>query len=510
MTAPHNHVLNTASAGLGWRRAARWLLRGLLALLLALVAIAAAWVLSNLQDASPVPRPAALALPTAQVSPDRNAAFAMQGLFAAADKDPAQVGRALWALEQEQAQQLFDQAAVAPTPEAIATKQQQLLQATGPLLVVAKTAPWSCDELATNCWATYLAQSDALTLQRQGMALLGARCEALVANPTWVFEELLPSRWHPSAFFDVHLQATYFCGKWWRTAAALAQQRGDAAQALIDLTKANTWHRSVLAGSRSLVAQVVAQTLMRRQLAVVAGVAAQSPAGAPRLLPLLAPLGAPEDDVRRWVSLEAAYNRATLELSFRSNERVDNAIDAEPLPWPLKAIDSASRWLMVHQISLHPQRTLQSVDEGWLALLQELSAGLPNAVLARRQAWASAEAETSTLSWLDFAWRNPVGQLLAGIHRSGYDSYLTRPLDLRLHLQAVTLAVQAQAAQVPPAARAAWAQQQPLWAALQERASWAADGNSLQVRSWAADRVPPGGTVAPRDQIHVSLLPAIP
>ena len=66
----------------------------------ALFLLVAAWVLSNLNDIDPVPRPAVLALPAPRLAEANNAFFALVGLRAQADRDAAVVGRALWRLRE--------------------------------------------------------------------------------------------------------------------------------------------------------------------------------------------------------------------------------------------------------------------------------------------------------------------------------------------------------------------------------------------------------------------------
>jgi hypothetical protein len=490
----------------GWQAAWRWLLRSAVALVLLVMAVATAWVLSNLQDAGPVPRPAALAPPTQQLSPDRNAAFALAGLFAAEGKDPAHAGRALWAAEEAQVQQLLK------TGRLIGPDMPNTPSA-GARLAVAQGTPWVCEGLTTPCWAVWRGQSTALVTQRESMATLGARCEALVpANPQqkpgFEFEELLPKGWHPSGSFVSHAHASTFCAKWLHTGAALAQQQGRKADAVQLMHRASQLHRALLAGSHTLVAQSVADPQLRRHLAMVAAMAAQTPAWAADLAPLLAPLGAPEARVRRWIVAEAAYNQGALAAmapnSAQSAGLADYPSGDPPSPWHTRVVSAVTDWLTTHHIGWHPQRTMQLFDARWLAQLQQLDAGLPSALGSSSQ--PLRQGGDSPLRW----WHNPAGRMVVEITEGAYTSYLRRPLDLQLHQEAVALALQVHSQQVPAAARAAWAQQQPVSATLRERLSWAADGSSLQVRSWAADALPAGETLPERDRIHVLLQPAIP
>ncbi len=80
------------SAAAGWRQAWRWLRRTLLAVLLLLVAVVLAWVATHWRDADAQPRPAELALPPPTLPAQRNLAYTLMGLQAAADPHPNCVG----------------------------------------------------------------------------------------------------------------------------------------------------------------------------------------------------------------------------------------------------------------------------------------------------------------------------------------------------------------------------------------------------------------------------------
>jgi hypothetical protein len=257
---------------------------------------------------------------------------------------------------------------------------------------------------------------------------------------------------------------------------------------------------------------MVANRISHHHLAAVANMAAHEPGLAANMAPLVPPLAAPEGAVRRWIATEAATNQWFIAAIARTPAGTGdaptgtdpNASETGPSSWAIRAFSAASDWLMHHRISFHPERTLQLLDGRWLALLRQLDKGLPSAVAG--SGLNLTPGGDSPLCW----WRNPVGRLLVEIGDSGYTSYLRRPLDLQLHQEAVALALQVHSQQVPAAARAAWAQQQPLSAALQGRITWAADGSSLQVRSWAVDALPAGETPPERDRIHVLLQPATP
>ncbi len=448
------------AAGKG-RRAGLVLAAALLALLLA-----AAWVLTNLSDAAPTPRPAELALPQPRLAPERNAAFVLLGLHAAADRDAGRAGREVWALRQK--------AGNGPEPAALAAQQAAL---TGTPLAQPQGAPWDCNALAEDCVAVYRDRADALAVQRQVVAAQGARCDALVdsAQPDKALslEELLPAAWTPTAELASHLDAANVCAQWFNTGAVLAHRQGRRDEALRLLARSSQWHRTLIAGSHTLLAQMSAHDMARRYLRVVSGLAAQEPALAAQLLPLAASFGAPEQLARRWVVTEAAFSHG----AFRATAPAAEGWSLQRLLW-------------------QRERTLQLMDQQWLGLLKRVDAGLPGAL-------ASTGPEDDP-SWLR-GWRNPAGRAQVDLARPAYNGYLARHLDLELHREAAALALNVQRLAIAPAARADWARQQALSPALQQRLSWSADGRTLSVRKWSADSEPAGQPAEPRHRIDITL-----
>jgi len=493
------------------RPAGRW--RGLgrvaLGLVAAVAVVVLAWMASNWRDAAVQPRPAELALPAAQVPATRNIYFALLGLQAAADRDPAKAAQALWQSQMELAQTLqnaADPAAREATLLARVAEERQILGS--PLASLPAGEPWDCDELATDCVALWLDKAEAGAQQRQALQLLGTRCDATVdalqPGQSGAFEEVLPTHWHVATQPMGLMSATVLCSRWQHSAAVLAFRQGRKEEAWRLLARSNHWHRVLLAGSHTLVTRHFMHSVLRRHLAVVTGLVAQDPAWAAQAVPLLAPFGAPQAGVRRWMVAEAALQHATLK-SISSDDLSPASVSAAGAGtngWAetAKAVVTAPLdWLHRHHIGWHPERTAQAQDQQWGQRIKQLDAGLPAAVAAARG--GPTEADSSLFRW----WLNPAGRLIVEVTRSAYDGYLRRPLDLDLHRETALLGLNALRLGIAPKARAAWAQQQPASPALRERLAWSADGRSLSVRPWAADGLINGQDAQPNERIVITL-----
>jgi hypothetical protein len=369
------------------RQVWRWVWRAGLALLLLVLSVFAAWVLSNLQDASPVPRPAVLALPAQQVAPEHNAFFVLMGLNAAADRDPAQVGRELWALDEVWSPRLMA-AALSGAAEALGEQRDaEVGRITGKPVATANGGVFGCDSSIIDCVAQYRAQSAALVQQRQGMTTQGARCEALADRLTndeksqtattlpLQFEEVLPAALYPGSNIGAHLRSANFCGQWLLASAALAQQQSNKDQALLQVTRSQRLQQALLTGSRSVIAQMVAVRSTRRHVAFVATLAAHNPAWSAELLPLMPALEAPEPAARRWVAVEAAMGQAALAAVRTDDEALSRPPKGQAPESALQAalaeaVERLMNWLAHHHIGWHPQRTAQLADRQWLAFWQ--------------------------------------------------------------------------------------------------------------------------------------------
>ncbi len=498
----------------GWRLVLHWGRRAVWAVLLLLAVVALAWVASNWRDADPQSRPVELLLPAPLLVPEKNMAFALLGLHAAVDRDPARVGRELWLLDQHSAAErqalrqrrpLAD-AAIKAADEAHTA---QRLRVSGPLLAGAAGEPWACHASQSDCVARYLAQADKLAQQRQQMAVLGARCDAALeavadvkpaSHTPPAFEELLPADLHPGAPFAGHASNANTCARWWQTGAVLAYRQGRKDESLRLLRRSQQLHLALQNGSHSLLAQMLANSLARRHFSFVSGLAAQAPDWASDLLPLLASAAPPEQLARRWVVLESALGHAVLKATSPASGRARWGDGADPTaPVADRAIALMGNWLQAHQIGWHPERSVQLLDRQRLELLQQVDAGLLAALKLQR-----APASDSSRSW-PWAWRNTMGRVMVELSNGHYGTYLRRHLDLELHREAATLALNAQRLKMAPAARATWARQQPTTAELQGRISWSADGATLQVRSWVEEGLSGGEQLRPDEFISIRL-----
>ena len=499
-----------ADAGTTGRR----LVLGFAGLLLLLILFVLAWVLSNLNDADPQPRPAALALPQAQVPAAQNSAFALMGLFAAADRDPAQVGRAMWAEETRVAQALQDPQAIqtpqtfARRSEVLQEREKALASLQGARLSPPAVEPWTCNPLQSDCVVALLAKPDLLAQQRQSAAVLLSRCDALLdpsrPDKALPFEEVLPMHWHTATPLAGHASAAAVCMQGWQAAAVLAFRQGLKDEAWRLTARSNALLRTLLAGSHNLVSQSVLQGLLGRHLAFVSQLLAQDPARAQQALPLVAAWGAPEQFVRRWVLVEAAFSQAALKeaaagASLGADLPAGNPPDSALGAWFEGAERRVQAWLVSHHIGWHPERSAQLLDQQWLGLLKQVDGGLPAALTAGPA--GLQDGNTSVLRW----WRNTLGRAAAELVPAAHNEHIRRALDLELRREATALAVNALRLQVAPAARAAWAQQQTLSPALAERLQWSADGRSLAVRPWAADAAPASVAVPERHRIGITL-----
>ncbi len=495
-------------------------MRGLLALLLLLTAVLVAWLSSNWRDADPQPRPVELALPQPRLSLERNTAYALMGLRAAADRDAAKVGRALWVAELQTAEQLRQGLNAADTEAALQAGAAQHLRTAGPLLANASGDPWDCDGLQDECVPRYLAKTDVLAQQRQLMAVQGGRCDAIFdalmepqqpAKSALAFEEVMPAVWHPAVPVARHVSNTNTCGRWWQTGAALSYRQGRKDEALRLLARSHRFQQALQVGSQTLQAQMVALGVARRHLGFISGLAAQSPDWAPDLLPLVTAAEPPEQQARRWVVVESALAYASLKAVGAGADAAQTAQTAqagqtasagaadESASWPGRALDRLVDWLQMHQIGWHPERSAQLLDQQRLRLLQQVDAGLPEALKAQR----GFDARYGhPLLW---AWRNPIGHAVVETSNGHFGSYMRRQLDLELHREAAAMALNAQRLKIAPAARAAWALQQPATPALQGRISWSADGRTLTVRSWAEDGLAAGQPPQPPVRIAITL-----
>lgn len=451
-------------------RVIAWLVGGLLLLV-------GAWVLSNLHDIDPVPRPAALALPAPSVADEANAFFALVGLQAAADRDPAAAGKASWLAELAHAARW--RPPIEPTAAVQRDREDQA--AMGVRLPGPAGPPLVCNSDSRHCAQAWIDQADKLAVQRQALATTGQRCEALLGE-SFRFEERLGPMQSVIEPIARHASPAATCSRWLQSGAVLAWARGRPADALALLVKADRLNRGLLAGSHSLIGQVIALRLAHDTQLTIATLALRDRAMAVPLATLLAPPPDPVQAVRRWIATEAAFQRGMMADASRTCLSVADVVDKDQLSWWQAREGQITSLVCRHHIGLHPERTLAALDGVWLRKFAALDAGLPAAIL-RLSADRKAANDTGLLVLL--TWRNPFGNLLISVAEPGYDSYLARHADLELQRETALLAMQAVSIAAPE--RTAWTARQTLSPLAQGRLSWDTEGDTLSARPWQQD-----------------------
>ena len=156
----------------------------------------------------------------------------------------------------------------------------------------------------------------------------------------------------------------------------------------------------------AIVALIALVVVVLSLESVLAALGVRDPGLGAALKPLLAPLPDPLEGIKRWMVVEAAYQRGAIEDIER--QRVDVSTSAD--------VDLAA-WLARHRIGWHPQRTLAHSDAHWLRSMQRLDAGLHAAIDAfAREAADDAHND----AWHGLTWVNPVGSILIGVARPAY------------------------------------------------------------------------------------------
>ena len=475
------------------RRVLRFVARGLAWLTGGVLLVALAWVLSNLRDIEPAARPALLALPAPQLRDEANAFFALVGLNAGADRDPAVAGRALWRSQLAFAALAQEQRYLKAAGEAMVRSEQD---AQGSRLPGLSGVPLLCDTDRSGCAEQWIAQADALAVQRQTHATLGARCEQLL-DKSFALEERLPPFQSAADPLAAHSSGAASCSKWLLSGAVLAWTQQRPGQAVALLTQADRLNRALLAGSHSLIAQLVAQRLAHQTLNAVVTLAVRDPALASALAPVLAPGPDQAQAVRRWIAVEAAFQRGAIDDVSRSCLTLMDVVGRDQVSFWDGLVGSLDRLACRHRIGWHPERTLAVLDARWLDLVAALDSGLP-AAIGHQAAAAQAAAAGPRLTW-----RNPVGNLMLAVSESTYVRYLTRHADLELHREAAALALAAQTAGIAPAERGAWLVRQPQSALARGRIEWDASGLALTTRPWQQEYA--GAAFNPgRDAIRIA------
>jgi hypothetical protein len=405
--------------------------------LIAPVVAALFWLASNLSDAPAAARPEALALPAPRLAAERNAAGVLAGLSSGGAK------------------------------------------------VLPEGAPWYCAD-AEGCVAGWLAQPAPLAAQRERAALHGRRCEALVDETGFDFEEAFarPPRVDAS-LVPAHPLGAAFCARWFLSGAAIAQADGAHDEVQRQLQRADRLQRALLAGSHSLIAQGLAQSLAHRLLDGLASMALRDAVTARDAAPLLVPWPSQQAAARRWMVYESNVGRQALadvfEQCHASGSDPSDVYRNDVPAWPERSMRWVSGYLCEHRIGHHPERTLQALDAQWLALLAAVGQGWPAAL---------ATLPSPARDDLPLHWRNSFGMAMVEIAHSGWADPVARHADLELHRRLVLLALQAQAQGVAAPERAAWLARQPMAADESGRFSIADAGRTIQARTWRSQNDP--------------------
>jgi hypothetical protein len=473
-----------------WLRISKWFV-SLLAL--AFLLLIAAWLASNWNDAPPQPRPAALQLPSPSLLDDRNAYFAFTGLLAAPDRDLSSAGQALW--KRQLATAVAPRAP--PIEPATNTYTNARDDALGKALPSLSGSPLVCDTHMDGCVALWIENAGALSTQRKEHGLLGQRCESLLDNDLQFDEVLAPMRTVAEPMAQHGVGASN-CSRWFLSGAALAWAQGDRTRTIALLTKADRMNRALLAGSNSLIGQMIAIRVTRNTLGAMTALGVRDKSMSTALVPLLAPLPDQAQSVKRWMAVEAAFqvglNAEISQSCLTEPTRIMTDYDPTADDGPVAA------WLCRHRIGWHPERNAQAIDAHWLHAIRQLDDGLIASIQAQTSQGMNG-AGTTVFDLL--TWRNTLGSAAFAVGHSMYGSYLARHADLGLHHEASALALQVIAAGVLPAERSAWLARQPVSPASKDRITWSDDGLVLSARTWQETSVP-GVQPSPRDAIRIA------
>lgn len=457
LSGPANSATST------WRRVRRWVAWLIGAPTALLLVLFVAWALSNLNDATPLPVPAELALPAPKVADERNAIYTLMGLFAAEDREPAQAGRERWKTE----------LAWAATPVVNGKRADYPADPEGsrPELKRISGAPWECQAEGEACIAQWIAQKEALAAQREQARVWGARCERLL-DGHFEYEQLLPPKLDALSLSMASVLPFVDCARWFSTGAVLAWAGGDRTETLRQLQRADMLRVHFLDGSRTLAASITALRVARRVEDSFAAIALRDAALAPQLADLLSHLPDVREVAKRWIATEAAFQRNIMtDLALELQGR-----DSGGGSWWARFTDAAADALSLQRFSIQIERTQQATNQLWLGNIARLgqpdlgaSAQLPDIPGGRFFGWS---------------WYNTTGQMLVDTSTLVYGSYFARHADAQLHHQVVALTLAIQAQRIPANEREKWTQQQDIPDALKQRLIWSDAGHQLAANPW--------------------------
>ena len=167
--------------------------------------------------------------------------------------------------------------------------------------------------------------------------------------------------------------------------------------------RADKLQRGLLAGSHSLIAQMIALRVSRYTFETVTALAVRDATLAAALAPMLAPLPDQAVAAKRWMVFESARGRAALAGIFEQCLATPDPAVAQGEQVLASSVFAIDGWLCRHRIGLHPHRTEQQIDQSWLAMMRSLDAGWP-ALLA--QSAERARTLDARPAWQGVRWRN--------------------------------------------------------------------------------------------------------
>lgn len=442
------------------RHGAAWLVLGLLAVL-------AAWLLSNTIDSPEQPAPAEL-LGATPTDPPGNAFYPLLALTVAERRDADADGRVLWAREADAARVARIQAGGpgVAAAEVVTTG----LDASAIALPSGKPAVCSADD--GHCVAAWLAAPGVLAAQLAPAGPAWSRCQALAGRP---YAEQVPDN---AAIlvgsYGAHRGLSQ-CGRLAAWHAAVATARGDLPAAAAALVQGRKLLDGAEPGLQSAIGYFTAARIQQQLRRTVADLVAARPALLGALAAAGYPLQAtppPAPHARHWLLHERRF-----QLAFQGSLRTRCGVDSTAKGALLADFTERT---FCHAMAALPQQTRQDWDARLLRDWQALAGGLAPALAQR-----PAHVEPETL-----AWRNTVARLMAGTVRP-LDWIGVRQADAELDRAAAGLALGLAQARVPAPDQAAWvAQNAPGWfrpedAAVQAPRLQLADGR-IRARTWGA------------------------
>lgn len=444
-----------AAASSRMARVAKLIWRGAWRLLLLVVLVAMAWALSNLRDEPTQALPTALQLRPPAVADADNSMFDLLALRTAKAESLREVGRKQW------------QQMLTPAGEGEAVPRTPM---DGQLLPSLDARALGCQVFGADCLRVWLKDPVLLKQRRAAHALLGARCEALLAKDV-LFEEVFLANASPETMpMAPYGAAMGACSIWVLSGATQAWTEGRQDDALGLLVAHDQLLSRWRSGSRTLISHMLVAAWTRQHLRTVAELGLRSPSAAARLKQALPDPRSLEDASWAWVPYENAFQE-------RVAQQVKTQCDQKPAGAQTPSDDTTNcglAWLWL------PNATTNLVRQQWLDFLAYRRDG---ALAAAEAAVARRQNAVDKPLWAMLHWRNTAGHVLLDVSRDQFDVYMARQADALLHREVVDWFLEAQSRSAVPLDLIA-TEPPTRW-----RERWVADRQrgSLSVRSFSAD-----------------------